>query len=102
MAGDETDVRLAKMRRAMGKLSRQGRHAEFEAVAAAYANLKRRHMELAEVEHKAEVRVRKGAPTAEEVAAAERAEEDRRWAKTLAMIGRGGSGMRARIWTPGR
>ena len=49
----------------------------------------------------AQARKRRPEPAAEEVAAAKRREEDRRWAKTLAMIGRGGGAMSTPIWSPG-
>lgn len=58
---DEADVRLARMRRALAKLSREGREREFAAVAAAYAELKRQRMEAAEAERREAVRARRAA-----------------------------------------
>lgn len=50
---DETEKQLDRMRRVMGKLSREGRAREFEAVAEAYRVLKRERMEAVEVEQRA-------------------------------------------------
>lgn len=58
---DEVDEKLAKMRRAMGKLSRQGRTKEFEALSVAYAELKKSVMERAEVEQREQARARRAA-----------------------------------------
>lgn len=49
----------------------------------------------------AQVRPRRPAPSAAELAAAERAEEDRKWRRTLAKIGRGGGSMSTSIYRPG-
>lgn len=62
---DETDVQLARMRRAMAKLSREGRAREFAAVAEAYRALKTEAMEEAERERIAAVRARIAARAAE-------------------------------------
>lgn len=48
-----------------------------------------------------EARARRPAPSAAEVAAAERREENRRWQRTLAKIGRGGGAMSTVVWSPG-
>lgn len=56
---DEADVRLARMRRALAKLSREGREREFQAVAAAYRALKAERMEAAEVERREAARARR-------------------------------------------
>lgn len=72
--GDGTDEQLARMRRAMGKLLREGRQREFDAVAAAYAALKREGMERAEEEHRETVRARRAARGAERPSV-----EPRRW-----------------------
>lgn len=56
---EETEVRLAKMRRALAKLRREGRLREFDAVAEAYQALKRQQMERAEEERRAEARARR-------------------------------------------
>lgn len=58
---DETDVRLAKLRRAMVKLQRAGRQREFDALAEAYATLKREQMEQAEEELREQARARAAA-----------------------------------------
>lgn len=63
--GDEADVQLARMRRALAKLAREGREREFDAVAAAYAALKAQRMEQAEREHMEAVRARRVARVAE-------------------------------------
>ena len=48
-----------------------------------------------------QARPRRSAPSAAEVAAAERAEERAKWARTLARIGRGGGAASTVIWSPG-
>ncbi|MDQ0831941.1 hypothetical protein QF032_003785 [Streptomyces achromogenes] len=65
MAEDAAE-RLARMRRVMVRLRRQGRVEEFEAVAAAYSALKRQQMERAEEEGRAAVRARRAQQRAEE------------------------------------
>lgn len=55
---DETEKRLAKMRRALAKLRREGREREFGAVASAYAALKAEQMARAEEEGRAAARAR--------------------------------------------
>lgn len=60
------DVRLAKMRKVMAKLQREGRQKEFSAVAEAYAGLKREQMERAEEEGRAAARARAVARRAEQ------------------------------------
>lgn len=62
---EETDARLARMRRALVKLRREGREREFEAVAEAYAGLKREQMERVEEEQRAAARARAVARRAE-------------------------------------
>ncbi|WP_159053356.1 hypothetical protein [Streptomyces regalis] len=59
MAGDEVDVRLGKLRKAMVRMRRAGRQAEFAALADAYATLKREQMEAAEREHIERARARR-------------------------------------------
>ncbi len=71
---DEADEQLARMRRAMGKLAREGRQREFDAVAEAYAALKRERMEQAEQEHMERVRARRAVRAAERPSV-----EPRRW-----------------------
>jgi hypothetical protein len=62
---DETDARLARMRRALAKLRREGREREFDVVADAYAALKAEQMERAEEEGRAAARARVAARRAE-------------------------------------
>lgn len=57
--GDEVEVRLARMRRALVKLSREGREREFQAVAVAYRSLKAEAMEAAEAERREAARARR-------------------------------------------
>lgn len=61
---EETDAQLARMRRAMAKLSREGREREFVAVAEAYRALKVQQMEAAEVERREAVAARRAAAPA--------------------------------------
>lgn len=70
---DEVEERLARMRRALAKLAQQGRQREFEAVAEAYAALKR------ERDHTEEDRLRAARVEARRVAAERPVEEPRRW-----------------------
>jgi hypothetical protein len=65
MAEDAAE-RLARMRRVMVRLRRQGRVEEFEAVATAYSALKRQQMERAEEEGRAAVRARRAQQRTEE------------------------------------
>jgi hypothetical protein len=62
---EETDARLARMRRALVKLRREGREREFAAVAEAYAGLKREQMERVEEEQRAAARARAAVRRAE-------------------------------------
>lgn len=55
---EETDAQLARMRKAMVKLRREGRVQEFAAVASAYASLKAEQMARAEEEQRAAARAR--------------------------------------------
>lgn len=63
---EETVERLARMRRAMVKLHRQGRVREFEAVASAYASLKAELVERVHEEQRAQARARVAARRAEQ------------------------------------
>lgn len=56
---------------------------------------------LVEEYRREEARARRPAPSAAELAAAERREENARWQKTLAKIGRGGGAMSTVVWSPG-
>lgn len=56
---DGTDVRLARMRAAMGRMLRAGRQREFDALGAAYAALKAEQMEVAERERREAARARR-------------------------------------------
>jgi hypothetical protein len=123
MGDAEADVRLERMRKAMAKLSREGREREFAAVAEAYAVLKREQMEAAEREHMERARarraVRKAVRPVEEPErwrrprgfgtsplAAQRAREGRPVVAPQVPAGghlspwRGGSPMEERIWRP--
>jgi len=91
--GDETDVRLARMLRAMAKMTREGREREFAALSAAHEALRR---EQAEEQQKAAVRARQ----AQQEPRPGSSDEARRWRRVIGM--RYGSGMSAVIWRPGR
>lgn len=67
---EETDARLARMRRALAKLRREGRVQEFAAVASAYASLKAEQMARAEEEGRAAARARVAARRVERPAVA--------------------------------
>ncbi|MEH0549233.1 hypothetical protein QA802_41215 [Streptomyces sp. B21-105] len=56
---------------------------------------------LLEEYRREEARARRPEPTAEETAAAARAEEDRRWRRTLTRIGRGRGAASTVVWSPG-
>lgn len=56
---EETVERLARMRRAMGRMLREGRTKEFEALAAAYASLKAEHVVRVHEEQRAAARARR-------------------------------------------
>ncbi|MCZ4515693.1 hypothetical protein O3Q52_47825 [Streptomyces sp. ActVer] len=94
---DETVERLAKMRRAMGKMLRAGREKEFEALAGAYAKLKGEHVTRVHEEYVAQrravVAARGGRPTPAAVSEAER------WRRMMRR--RYGSGATSVIWRPG-
>lgn len=61
---EETDAQLARMRRALVKLRREGREREFGAVAEAYRSLKVQQMEAAEAERREAARARRAAEAA--------------------------------------
>lgn len=125
---DETDARLAKMRRALAKLRREGREREFGVVASAYGALKAEQMARAEEEGRAAARARAEARRAQVVRgrpvpsgvwrlprgfssplAAERARSGWRPREEPSHPGyglnpwrRSGGPMSERIWRPGR
>ncbi|GKQ37184.1 hypothetical protein [Streptomyces sp. A012304] len=122
---DEVEARLDRMRRAMVKMRREGRQAEFDALVVAYEALKAEHVERVHEERRQAARARRAPQRAVEEPvraelwrlprgfasplAAERArsgwrprEEPVVPAGALSPWRRGGSPMGERIWRPGR
>jgi hypothetical protein len=63
---DDAVVRMARMRRAMAKMRREGRQAEFDVLVTAYEALKAEHVERVHEERREAARARAAARRAQE------------------------------------